>query len=134
MSGVDVLNPIILSALHVIGAFAVIDALVKNPGFVKVYVILFGFAEEATVRPVPAARKLKVELEMPLIVVVPAPAVCTTHCTTPEAFVVSTWPVAQVVEARTRLAAKVLVVLKVCAAVHVAELAAVRKPGLMKEY
>ena len=97
--------------------------------------MLFGFAEDATVRPAPAARKLKVDEVMPLMVVEPPPPPpvwSVTHCTTPEAFVESTWPEPQVVEARVKLAEKVLVSLNVWLPVQTTELAAVTKPGFTK--
>ena len=91
--------------------------------------MLFGFADEATVSPDPAARKLNVDDVMPLMVVEPPPPVWATHWTTPFEPVVSTCPAAQVVEASVRFAAKVDVLLNVCAPVQVTELAAVTKPG-----
>ena len=90
------------------------------------YVMLLGFAEEATVSPVPAARRLKVELEMPLMLTELLPPVWSvTHWTVPEAFVESTCPATHVVLARFTFAAKVEVTLNGWAAVQVTELAAV---------
>ena len=96
--------------------------------------ILFGFADDATESPAPAARKLNVELEIPLILIA-APAAQVVVAIVPDAFTVKQlFPDVPSAEMTTELAKvevllKFAAALKVCAAVHATLEAAVTKPG-----